>query len=471
MKRNAGSLLTLIFALVLTSCGKTNPLTSAVQGSSDTVSQQRQQVESLQRVVADLNDSLAALQNNPKIDSKPAQKSSETLPVETEFDMPLNPEEPETLSAAASFVPTEESETDATTDSELDLDQDLDLAEPLAVLDETTSSQERTPTTSRSKRKEKRLHIDVYDGYGSTSLLLVSGRLFADRALDAVEEKDSRFKNLVKTSRRFVLNEAEKVWVRVELGQRVREVQTSEDGAFEAVFENLQDLPLGLHAARVSLSSRNLKAYQAGLGTGNFILHSPDSHRLGIISDIDDTILRTNATSKVQMLKTIFLSNYKTQEPVIGMSDLFKAIHHGPEGDGYEATHYVSSSPDNLYSRINLFLDYRNFPQGSIDLKNIGLGKGTDSLFDHEHYKIGKIRKILQTYPSRRYILFGDSGEHDPEIYRQVVKEFPNQIVAVYIHNVTEDDPFATRFQGQMLFSDPDKVKKDLLNRGLIHAY
>jgi len=467
MKRNAGLLLSLILAFVLSGCGQTNPVTSAVLESSDTALGARQKVESLQRVVSDLNHAVTALQNTPKIDSKQAPKSSETLPVETEFDMPLNPEERDDLSAAASFVTEEEAELDL----DPDLDPNLDLVEPATLLEPTTSHPDSGRTSSRSKRKEKRLHIDVYDGYGSTSHLLVSGRLFSDRALDAVEEKDSRFKNLVKTSRRFVLNEAEKVWVRVELGQRVREVQTSEDGAFEAIFEDLQDLPLGLHAARVSLSSRNLKAYQAGLGTGNFILHSPDSNRLGIISDIDDTILRTNATSKVQMLKTIFLSNYKTQLPVSGMSDLFKAIHHGPEGDGYEATHYVSSSPDNLYSRINLFLDYRNFPQGSIDLKNIGLGKGTDSLFDHEHYKIGKIRKILQTYPSRRYILFGDSGEHDPEIYRQVVKEFPEQIVAVYIHNVTEDDPFHTRFQGQMLFSDPDKVKKDLLNRGLIRAY
>lgn len=463
MKRKATSLLVLLLGLALFGCGKNLSVNSAPLASSDTVAAKMQQLESLQRAVADLNRTLPQTQPKPNMDSKESHTLSEELPVEIQSDMSLNPEEIEVPYESSALLPTDASE--SAVEANLSLGTDESKVNPESA-NEDSSSREL-----RSKRKVKRLHIDVYDGYGSSARLLVGGRLFSDRALDAVEEKDSRFKNLVKTSRRFVLNEAEQVWVRVELGQRVREVQTSDDGAFEAVFENLHDLPLGLHAAKVSLSNRNLKAYQAVSSSGNFILHSPDSNRLGVISDIDDTILRTNATSKVQMLKTIFLSNYKTQLPVSGMSDLFKAIHHGPEGDGYEATHYVSSSPDNLYSRINLFLDYRNFPQGSIDLKNIGLGKGTDSLFDHEHYKIGKIRKILQTYPARRYILFGDSGEHDPEIYRQVAKEFPKQIVAVYIHNVTEEDPFDSRFQGQMLFSDPDKVKKDLLNRGLIHAY
>lgn len=338
----------------------------------------------------------------------------------------------------------------------------------LPALESDADRREESREAMRSRRI-RRLHIDVYDGYGSSERLIVNGRLFVDRGLDAVEADDSRFRNLVKTSRRFVLNDAEQVWVTVALGDWVRETLTTGDGTFEVLFEDLYDLPLGLHAVRVSLSTRNTRAYQAQPAQGNFILHNPDSDRVGIISDVDDTILQTHATSKMRMLKTIFLNNYKTQLPVAGMSDLFRAIHYGPEGDGYDATHYVSSSPDNLYSRINLFLRYRNFPEGSIDLKNLGLGKGSDSIFDHEIYKMGKIRRILETYPRRRFVLFGDSGERDPEIYRRLVQEYPGRIVAVYIHNVTDEDPFSPRFQGQLLFTEPEKVKKDLISRGLIY--
>lgn len=324
---------------------------------------------------------------------------------------------------------------------------------------------------SLRKRRIKRLHIDVYDGYGSSERLVISGRLLKDRAWDAAEAHDSRLRNLVNNSRRFARNEVEKVWIQVIFAGLIQESLTKADGSFEVIFENLYDLPPGLHAAHVSLSPRNGRLYQAQPSQGSFILHHPHSDRVGIISDLDDTILQTHATNKIRMLKTVFLSNYKTQLPIAGMNDLFRAIHYGPQGDGYDATHYVSSSPDRLYSRIRLFLRYRNFPKGSIDLKNLGFGKGSDSIFDHEIYKTARIRRILETYPRRRFVLFGDSGERDPEIYRRLVQAYPGRIVAVYIHNVTDEDPFSPRFQGQLLFSDPEKVKKDLLSRGLIYPY
>ncbi|PIQ24311.1 hypothetical protein COW36_23950 [bacterium (Candidatus Blackallbacteria) CG17_big_fil_post_rev_8_21_14_2_50_48_46] len=454
MKRSIIPLSLPLLLSLLTACGKTQPV-----GVIDTAPLAVQQIESLERAVDHLNTSLSQIEKK----SPTGVKATESM----NLSQPELPESDPLLQAAASSLPLETQSETETLLPRLDAEAPLEeLPTAQALSDTATEGTESTRT-----RKEKQLQIDVYDGYGTTAKLTVSGRLFSDRRLDAVEEKDSRLKNLVKTSRRFVLNEAEQVWLTVSLGSEIREVLTNDEGFFEVNFEHIEDLPLGLHAAKVSLSARNIKRYQAQPSQGKFILHNPDSNRLGIISDVDDTILQTNATSKMRMLKTIFLSNYKTQLPVAGMSDLFRAIHHGPEGDGYDATHYVSSSPDNLYSRINLFLDYRNFPEGSIDLKNVGLGKDNDSLFDHEIYKTGKIRRILETYPQRRFILFGDSGERDPEIYRQIAQEFPQQIVAVYIHNVTEEDPFSSRFQGQMLFTEPDKVKKDLLSRGLIYPY
>lgn len=312
--------------------------------------------------------------------------------------------------------------------------------------------------------------IDVYDGYGTSERLRVRGRLFFKRRVDEVAESDSRLRNLMNTSRRFVVNEAEKVWVQVQLRDHVLEVQTDREGLFETVFDNITDIPYGVHSVTVSLSPRNRRRMQAESGVGHFILHHIDSDKVGIISDIDDTILMTGATSKVRLLKNVFLSNYKTQGAVEGMSDIYRAIHYGPQGDGYDATHYVSSSPDNLYSRINMFLDYRKFPAGSIDLKNIGLRKGSDSLFDHEKYKHGRILRILETYPKRRFVLFGDSGEHDPEIYRRLTREHPEQIEAIYIHNVSQDNPYSTRFEGQMLFTSIDKVRRDLIRRGLVYS-
>lgn len=385
----------------------------------------------------------------------------------------LPEEDPRSFAAGSENPPSSGLDADGELDAEFDdeFDDDLDDEEGEdAPIDGDAPPEEGKRRRRLLRRRTRLITIDVYDGYGTSESLKVKGRLFSKRRIDEVDENDSRLRNLVNTSKRFITNEAERVWVQVHLRELMQEVQTDHEGLFTAVFEQLGDIPYGVHPVTVNLSPRNRKRMQAETGVGNFMLHALDSDRVGIISDVDDTILRTEATSKVRLLKNVFLSNYKTQSAVEGMSDIYRAIHRGPEGDGYDATHYVSSSPDNLYSRINSFLDYRDFPSGSIDLKNIGLRKGSDSLFDHEKYKLGRIQRILETYPKRRYVLFGDSGEHDPEIYRKLSKDYPTQVMAIYIHNVTGADPYSSRFEGMLLFTSIEKVRRDLIKRGLVYS-
>lgn len=355
---------------------------------------------------------------------------------------------------------------------EMDLDpEDLLLADLFA---ENASYSGRTSRGRRLLRRfrnrPRQIKIDVYDGYGTSERIQVKGRLYYDRRFDLVDENDSRFRNLVNTSKRFLINEAEQVLVKVQLRDHSLEVRSDKHGEFKAVFENIGSIPYGVHSITVRLSENNPANLHADMGVGNFILHDVESDRIGIISDIDDTILMTETRSKVRLLKNVFLKNHFTQGAVEGMSDIYRSIHYGPEGDGYDATHYVSSSPRHLYSRINSFLDHRRFPSGSIDLKNVGLRRGGDSLFEHEKYKMKRIRSILDTYPRRRFVCFGDSGEHDPDIYRKISKLYPGQIIAMYIHNVTQADPFDPRYEGQILFTSIDKVRRDLKQRGLIYS-
>ena len=49
------------------------------------------------------------------------------------------------------------------------------------------------------------------------------------------------------------------------------------------------------------------------------------------------------------------------------------------------------------------------------------------------------ITTSLETYPKRRFILVGDSGEKDAEIYASIARKYPNRINKIYIHNVTGD--------------------------------
>jgi phosphatidate phosphatase APP1 len=56
-------------------------------------------------------------------------------------------------------------------------------------------------------------------------------------------------------------------------------------------------------------------------------------------------------------------------------------------------------------------------------------------------YKLPRIRQVLDTHADLPFILIGDSGEQDPEIYHEIVQAYGDRILAVYIRNVSQEDP------------------------------
>ncbi len=154
---------------------------------------------------------------------------------------------------------------------------------------------------------------------------------------------------------------------------------------------------------------------------------------ISVISDIDDTIKDSNVLDKNELIKNTFLKEFK---PVPGMSHLYKHWHQ--QGHKF---HYVSSSPWQLYPALSQFLSDEQFPLGSMHLKLVRLKDNSlYSLFESpEEGKIPIITKLLTTYPQRKFILVGDSGEKDPEIYAEIARQFPERIVKIYIHDIRKD--------------------------------
>jgi phosphatidate phosphatase APP1 len=79
------------------------------------------------------------------------------------------------------------------------------------------------------------------------------------------------------------------------------------------------------------------------------------------------------------------------------------------------------------------FLNVHGVPYGPLFLKDWSLSV----LGKHRDYKLGVIRRLLRTYQDLPFVLIGDSGEEDPEIYLQAVREHPGRVKAVYIRVVT----------------------------------
>ena len=150
---------------------------------------------------------------------------------------------------------------------------------------------------------------------------------------------------------------------------------------------------------------------------------------ISVISDIDDTIKISEVLDKQKLLKNVFVKPY---EAPAGMPALYKRLEE--RGAFF---HYISASPWQLYPSLQPFMQ-AHYPKGSMMLRHFRL-KDTSFfqfLSSSADYKIEKISEVITRYPKHRFLLIGDSGEHDPEVYAEVYKRFPENIDEIWIRKV-----------------------------------
>ncbi len=173
-----------------------------------------------------------------------------------------------------------------------------------------------------------------------------------------------------------------------------------------------------------------------------------DPHGVSIISDIDDTIKISSVTDRKQLLYNTF---YKDFALVPGMAEKYR---HWLRADG--ALHFVSSSPWQLYPALSAAIEKEGFPMADYALKAFRFRDSSllNLFVKSTETKPPQIKQILTRYPNRTFILVGDSGEYDPEIYAKIQQQFPQQIEQILIRNVTNESADNLRFQA--LFKDID---------------
>jgi phosphatidate phosphatase APP1 len=173
--------------------------------------------------------------------------------------------------------------------------------------------------------------------------------------------------------------------------------------------------------------------------TGHVLVPPPKSE-FGIISDVDDTVVRTGATDPLTMARIVVLNNPHTRLPFEGVAAFYQALRKGPDGEGYNPLFYVSSSPWNLYDLLIDFMNINGIPLGPLFLRDVGLEPDHLIKTGHHEHKLKQIRTILDTHPDLKFLLIGDSGQEDPEIYREVVRAYPGRILGIYIRDVTLEE-------------------------------
>jgi phosphatidate phosphatase APP1 len=279
--------------------------------------------------------------------------------------------------------------------------------------------------------------IVAYRGFAHGTRALVHGRVLESEDIAPATATDSTWQNLLSTFRRFDSEPLGHARVAVTIAGTTREVVADDEGFFREWI----DLPAPLstvepwHPVDLRLVAP-LRADQSEVrATGQLRVIDGDVE-LGVISDLDDTVIQSRITSFLQAVRTMMLGNARTRLPFPGVAAFYQALERGSDGKRRNPIFYVSSSPWNIYDLIADFMQVQGIPAGPIQLRDWDIALAALSSSRHRHFKEPIIREILELNPELPFILIGDNGQHDPEIYSTILEHYPGRIRAIYIRNV-----------------------------------
>ncbi len=290
----------------------------------------------------------------------------------------------------------------------------------------------------RPFQKIKGFHIVPYRGFGTGSALFVKGRVLRNPFLIAPWKRESAWRNLMDTYRRFNTREMAGVQVELRWNESMHIATTDEDGYFTFLLTDLPGpatFPMIWNRLELRLVSQ---AADEPIVTAADILIPPKNAQFGVISDIDDTVLVSNATRKLRMARLAFFQSARKRLPFAGVAAFYRALQKGTLPGTFNPIFYVSSSPWNLFDMLTDFFTWQGIPLGPLLLKDIGATRAQVGGASHHTHKLAQIERIMSMYPALSFILIGDSGQQDPEIYRKVVEEYPNRVLAIYIRDVSK---------------------------------
>ena len=282
--------------------------------------------------------------------------------------------------------------------------------------------------------------VQVYRGYRSSTKLFVQARVLEDEGV-SVAASDRRLRNVANALRSFESDEVPGARVHFDYRGQTFERVADDEGylyihadvegeaspeAWDEIDAELLEVPFERRVVERTF-------------TGEVADLSREA-RFAVVTDIDDTLLKTHITSplKLRALWHTLVDNAHTRVAFEGAAELYRALNYGPEGERDDnPVFYLSRSPWNLYGMLESFLDNRDFPRGPIFLRDVGLGYLTPG--SEAGHKVSTLLRLVDDFPGLPFVLVGDSGERDADIYLSVAARHPERIAAIVIRNVKDN--------------------------------
>jgi phosphatidate phosphatase APP1 len=286
------------------------------------------------------------------------------------------------------------------------------------------------------------MFIKVYHSFGSQNQVQITGHVFEEIPPEISSKKNFFIANLTSLLSLFKIKTLANVDLELNFSGKKYKTKTMEDGFFRFEFKPETELKKGWHNVEISGISPIIERQILAEGK----LFVPQINDFAIISDIDDTVMKSYSSTIFRRLYELVTNNAYNRKIFEKTVEWYRELAEAfPPGSESRAFFYVSSSEWNLYEYLNIVFKKNELPEGIFLLNSI---KKMNSFFKsgktvHDG-KLLRIGRLMNTFPEEKFILIGDNTQRDPMIYEEIVTKYPNQVKAVFIRNRKESNRVQT---------------------------
>lgn len=160
------------------------------------------------------------------------------------------------------------------------------------------------------------------------------------------------------------------------------------------------------------------------------------SVRLGVLSDIDDTVMVTTLPRPMLAAWNAFVLNEHARRPVPGMAVFYERVRqHHPDAPFL----YLSTGAWNAAPALTRFLSRNLYPPGPLLLTD--WGPTHDRFFrSGQEHKRRELERLAREFPDIQWLLVGDDGQHDEAIYGEFARRHPERVRAVAIRQLSPQE-------------------------------
>ena len=239
---------------------------------------------------------------------------------------------------------------------------------------------------------------------------------------EAVESDAASAQRAVRGWRSFLTAPVPRATIEVRIGTTTHRVVTDRGGLVDVVLPS--DLPAGWGEVSLSVGDGAVTAP---------VLVIPPGPGVAMLSDIDDTVMVTSLPRLLLVAWNALVLHENARRVVPGMVGLYRrwqAAHPGAP------TFYLSTGAWNVAPAVRRFLGKHGYPQGPLLLTDWG-PTNTGWFRSGQEHKLANLRRLMTEFPDLRWVLVGDDGQHDPQIYGQIADEFGDRVLAIAIRELS----------------------------------